>query len=84
LVGPTCHDTENTCDSSAGPKGVCITTTGNAGYCFTKSRCSACSKDVECEPVCGVGAACAPCDGECLTTGGMVCLGFGPGPCSAS
>jgi hypothetical protein len=72
---------DNTCDESGGtdvrcttstgdPNGVCGTTTGNAGYCLYSGGCYGCSKDVECQALCGPQAACIRCD-DCLQDVGV-------------
>ena len=69
------------CTTSTGIEGVCDTTTGNAGYCMFSGTCSPCSKDADCRPVCGPGAACVKC-ATCIDDGGTRCVGIGPDACT--
>ena len=62
------------------PTGVCGTTTGNAGFCVGGGDCFACSKDEECRPFCGPGAACVRCE-RCAETGGTMCASPGIHTC---
>jgi hypothetical protein len=71
------------CTTSTGFAGVCQTTTGNAPYCARDDECFRCTKDTECELVCGPGAVCARCVG-CDEEGGTACLGPNPGSCEIS
>jgi hypothetical protein len=67
------------CTTSAGEEGRCFRTTGNAGYCIASGDCFPCTKDADCVPFCGPGAACIACDTsgtDCDTT----CNG--PGECT--
>jgi hypothetical protein len=42
--------------------GFCFTTTGNAPYCGAAGgACFDCTKDADCVPFCGAGAACVQC-----------------------
>jgi hypothetical protein len=59
---------------TCGIDGVCWQTTGQASFCGTgDGACFACTRDVDCEPNFGSGAACTVCDGACPETGGLVC-----------
>jgi hypothetical protein len=69
------------CVTSFGFLGQCVTTTGNAGYCFLDGDCFPCKKDSDCIPFCGDQAACIACPGgECAAAGGTACVG--PGFCT--
>jgi len=61
------------CRTVSGVVGRCETTTGNAGYCAGGGDCFACTKDAECQAVCGPRAACAKCPGGCSI--GTQCVG---------
>jgi hypothetical protein len=52
------------CTPTVGDSGNCAVTTGNASYCGTIAVCFDCTKDADCVPVCGIGAACIVC-AEC-------------------
>lgn len=74
---PTCGGAEEVlCTTGAGVGGQCITTTGNAGYCYAVAACAECSKDADCEAICGEGAACFPCAVGCASKGGTACGGL--------
>lgn len=61
------------CTTSTGdPDGECGVTTGNAGYCLYSGGCYPCTKDAECQAICGPKAACTRCD-DCEETGGTSC-----------
>lgn len=62
------------CQTTAGKTGECVTTTGNAAYCFDEGDCFACERDTDCVDVCGIGAACIKCPG-CIATAGTACVG---------
>jgi hypothetical protein len=49
------------CTTVTGADGTCNVTTGNANYCVTSAVCFECTKDTDCEPVCGSGAGCLVC-----------------------
>lgn len=52
------------CIAAGGGDGLCLTTTGNAGYCAGDreiSPCVSCAKDADCLSACGQGAACVIC-----------------------
>ncbi|MCA9878758.1 MAG: hypothetical protein KC442_13285 [Thermomicrobiales bacterium] len=52
------------CNAQGGGDGLCLTTTGNAGYCAGDreiAQCVTCNKDADCTGVCGQGAACVLC-----------------------
>jgi hypothetical protein len=55
------------CTTSTGDAGACRRTTGNAGYCAAGGDCFPCTKDADCQAVCGLQAACIP-----------ICVGCGP------
>lgn len=60
----TCGGSQSTpCTTSAGTNGRCLTTTGNAAYCGALGavECTVCTKDVDCQTLCGPQAACVPC-----------------------
>jgi hypothetical protein len=78
--GAFCGGANVPCTTSTGSPGVCDTTTGNAGYCAFTTTCSRCSKDADCRPVCGRGAACVKC-ATCIEDGGTRCVGLGPDAC---
>jgi hypothetical protein len=73
-----CGGIEFTCTTTAGVTiGACITTTGNAPYCFSDGDCFPCKKDADCIGVCGPQAACAVCNAaECAPVGGTACVGI--------
>jgi hypothetical protein len=60
--------------------GVCAVTTGNASYCATTTVCFDCTKDADCVPTCGAGAACIVCDELCLSPG-TACAGASASVC---
>jgi hypothetical protein len=68
------------CTTAAGVPGTCETTTGNAPYCVFTGECFSCSKDTDCEGVCGPQAACVRCVG-CDETGGTGCVGPAKNSC---
>jgi hypothetical protein len=68
-------DANVSCTTSGGDPGLCLSTTGSAGYCFASGDCFACTKDADCEPVCGPGAACIVCAEPCSERGGAFCAG---------
>lgn len=58
------------------PGGICLRTTGNAGFCgsILETACTACQRDIECEAAFGAGAACIVCpSGSCDDTGFRYC-----------
>ncbi len=67
------------CTTTAGPEenGQCTMTTGNAAYCAADGDCFACTRDTDCEGVCGPQAACIPCAKRCAAQGGTACAGLG-------
>jgi hypothetical protein len=65
------------CTTSGGAPGACLTTTGNAPFCSVSFDCFPCQQDVDCEPICGQGAACIACAGDCADTGGTLCASSG-------
>jgi hypothetical protein len=78
----TCDGEANvSCTTSGGGPGLCLSTTGNAGYCFASGDCFACTKDADCEPACGPGAACIVCAEPCFARGGTFCAGAVPDSC---
>jgi hypothetical protein len=82
-VMPAALDSEGMlgqCTTSTGVAGVCQTTTGNAPYCQRDRACMRCTKDTECEVVCGPGAVCGLCDG-CVLNGGTACFGPASSAC---
>ena len=65
------------CTTTLKEAGQCVTTTGNAPYCFAGGGvCFRCTKDTECIPLCGGAAACVRCS-SCLATDGLSCVGLG-------
>ena len=64
------------CTTPGGGDGLCVTTTGNAGFCVGDRKCFACTKDTDCQGagVCGLDAACIVC-ANCDETGGTACAG---------
>jgi hypothetical protein len=76
LTSLVCGGESNlSCTTSGGDPGLCLNTTGNAGYCFASGDCFSCKKDADCEPVCGPGAACIVCAETCAGRGGTFCAG---------
>lgn len=65
------------CPTLDGAEGFCEVTTGNAPYCFGDGACFPCSKDADCVPFCGPGAACLACGG-CLEENGAQTLCAAP------
>lgn len=61
-----CLGVEVSCTTTTGSTGSCAITTGKASYCFEDGDCFPCSKDSDCVPLLGAGAACIVCTGECL------------------
>ena len=82
LPGQTleCEGSDVLCVTSAGLSGQCVTTTGNAGFCFREGKCFVCKKDADCVGACGPQAACITCVLDCAVTGGTSCAG--PGGCT--
>ena len=74
---------EINCTGQGGAGGLCLTTTGNAGFCATDSQCVSCKKDADCQAasICGPGAACVVCP-NCLDSGGTACVASGAAGCS--
>lgn len=68
------------CSAPGNNDGLCLTTTGAAGYCVGDRVCTACSKDADCVGACGQNAACIRCD-ICVGTGGTACAGPVPDSC---
>jgi hypothetical protein len=58
------------CTSPSGLEGVCKRATGNAGFCAVSGDCFPRRKDADCQPLCGLGAACVFCEASCSFTGG--------------
>jgi hypothetical protein len=73
----SCEGVPELCTTTAGFTGQCGTTTGKASYCYSDGTCAPCSKDADCEPTFGTGAACIVC-AECLeaTPQGTGCVGI--------
>ena len=63
-----CLGVEVPCVTETGQPGQCTTTTGEASYCFAEGDCFPCSKDADCQAICGPQAACIVC-AQCLTEG---------------
>lgn len=76
----TCSGNINFLD--CGNNGLCLTTTGNAGFCAEDRKigpdCVTCTKDADCVSACGQDAACVIC-ANC--PGGVTCAGSGPFSC---
>lgn len=53
------------CTTTAGAPGVCTITTGAASFCSTVAVCAECTRDADCVPMFGSGAACIVCAAEC-------------------
>ena len=65
-----CQTGQDACVGNAvpcGTDGICVRTTGGAGFCGASSgsTCTGCAKDTECEPTHGPGAACVVCTVGC-------------------
>jgi hypothetical protein len=84
--GSTCRPGQHTgecggvaniaCTTSVGLAGSCATTTGNAAYCLSSGECFPCTRDADCQAVCGPQAACIQCATECVARGGTACMGI--------
>ncbi len=59
------------CVTATDENGTCARTTGNAGYCVVVAFdfCAACSRDTDCQAMCGPQAACIVCESECEPNG---------------
>jgi hypothetical protein len=66
-AGDLCPSDLVACTTSTGDAGACRRTTGNAGYCAAGGDCFPCTKDADCQGVCGLQAACI-----------VICVGCGP------
>lgn len=77
-----CAGTTVPCTTGTGDAGLCVRTTGNAGYCSFSGRCTtpSCQKDADCQELCGPQAACIVCEGDCHS-GRTVCVGPADGSC---
>jgi hypothetical protein len=67
-----CPAGANSCQGlpvACGTNGLCNQTTGRASYCGRGGTCFACTKDVDCAPVEGPGAACVVCPLLCPEPG---------------
>jgi hypothetical protein len=78
-----CAGEEAFCTTTSGDDGLCFVTTGKAPFCAYTGTCFACTKDADCEPVCGAGAACTVCPG-CEAGIETACSRASPGPCMAN
>lgn len=76
-----CGAADVACTTSAGEPGACTTTTGNAPYCAESGTCFPCTRDADCQAVCGPQAACAPCAAVCAAKGGTACFGPSSSSC---
>jgi hypothetical protein len=79
-----CLDTLVLCTTSSESDGECLHTTGNAGYCSNEEGdCFACTRDTDCVPFCGEGAAGIICDTQCNEPGqtGTACLATAGNSC---
>jgi hypothetical protein len=63
-----CGGESRSCMTDGGVYGNCNVTTGQASYCVVDALCADCATDIDCEPICGVGAACLVCS-ECISQG---------------
>lgn len=70
-----CLDDEVDCTTTADTPGHCATTTGKASYCSGVVTCLPCTKDADCVPFCGAGAACIDYI-DCDESGGAACAGL--------
>lgn len=78
-VGP-CQASQDSCEQGEIQCGtgeidaICLRTTGKASFCGLDDGgdCRVCTKDADCEPLSGPGAACVVCD-DCVATGGTAC-----------
>lgn len=65
-------------DVPCGAGGLCLATTGNAGFCgrVQDAACAACRRDADCPAATfGAGAACVVCrNGSCPETGDRACV----------
>jgi hypothetical protein len=66
-----CAGTIVPCITATGDAGSCARTTGNAGYCVVVAFdfCAACTRDTDCQAMCGPQAACIVCESECEPNG---------------
>lgn len=76
-----CAGEEIVCTSTTDFLGVCQVTTGNASYCAAAFACFDCTKDADCVPSCGAGAACIVCEEGCSPLG-TACVGTGTTICT--
>ncbi|MGH2618395.1 MAG: hypothetical protein ACRDJC_24455 [Thermomicrobiales bacterium] len=67
-----CRTPPETCTTSLGDSGGCLTTTGNGGYCAATGECASCNRDADCREAFGKRAACVVCD-NCSS--GTACAG---------
>ena len=56
-----CRTPPESCTTSLGAQGGCLTTTGDGGYCAATGECMACSRDTDCQKRFGQRAACVTC-----------------------
>lgn len=64
------------CTTTIGGEGICFRTTGKASYCAPENgQCVPCNTDADCQPFCGLGAACLACADICEESGGTACFG---------
>lgn len=61
---------------ACGKDAFCLRTTGNASFCAGLGACFPCTRDPDCEPRFGPGAACSVC-AECAESGGTICNSAG-------
>lgn len=66
------------CTTTAGLTGQCVITTGKAAYCLGGGDCFPCTRDADCAPAFGAGAACIVCTSECsgANSGSTACAGL--------
>ncbi len=76
----SCVGTSVACTTTGGLMGQCAVTTGKAEYCTSSGVCFPCTRDSDCVPNFGPGAACFVCMKECAGSnpGGTACGGLTP------
>jgi hypothetical protein len=66
-----CNAVDVPCNGGSGFPGLCLRTTGQAGFCGGSTDCRDCRKDSDCEATDGPGAACVVCPGCVQFSGGI-------------